>query len=125
MQTFIENLQEWQRAGLDFINEEKDEKRVKTETGVESVIVRRIENSYTLKLQDLTKNQVKEVRDIIRNKELTRPNDRITIPVNLFEGYVGDAQIQQDFNFDSKDLKWEREEEVYEISLKVTEIILP
>lgn len=124
MLNFINNLEEWQRAGLDFISEEKDEKRVKTETGVQTVIVRRIENNYTLKLQDLTKAQVKEIINILKAKEANRPNERLIIPVNLFEGYLGDAQTQQEFNFLSQDLIWDRDEEVYEISLKVTEIII-
>ena len=122
MKAFIEALEDYQRAGLDFVSEEVDKSDVKTQTGVKTVLVRRREYIYNLTLQDLTNTQVKELVSLLEAKENTRPYSRITIPVNLFTGYIGKGVNDIQFNFDSDKMNTDENEQGWTIVLPVQEI---
>ena len=122
MKAFIEALEDYQRAGLDFVSEEVDKSDVKTQTGVKTVLVRRREYIYNLTLQDLTNAQVKELVSLLEAKENTRPYTRITIPANLFTGYIGKGVNDIQFNFDSDKMNTDENEQGWTIVLPVQEI---
>ena len=122
MKAFIEALEDYQRAGLDFVSEEVDKSDVKTQTGVKTVLVRRREYIYNLTLQDLTNTQVKALVALLEAKENTRPYSRITIPVNLFTGYIGKGVNDIQFNFDSDKMNTDENEQGWTIVLPVQEI---
>ena len=122
MKAFIEALEDYQRAGLDFVSEEVDKSDVKTQTGVKTVLVRRREYIYNLTLQDLTNTQVKALVALLEAKENTRPYSRIVIPVNLFTGYIGKGVNDIQFNFDSDKMNTDENEQGWTIVLPVQEI---
>ena len=122
MKTFITNLEDHQRAGLDYQGQEVDKNDTKTQTGVKTVLIRRREYSYNLTLQDLTNSQLKELIAILENKENARPYSRITIPVDLFTGYIGKGVNDVQFNFDSDKIDADEDERGWTIVLPVQEI---
>ena len=122
MKIFIESLDEHQRAGLDFTAEYVEKSETKTQTGVKTVLIRRREYKYTLTLQDLTNTQVKFLISLLETKENTRPYTKLTIPTNLFTGYIGKGSGDITFNFDSNEANWTEEEEGFKMILPVQEI---
>ena len=122
MKAFIEALEDYQRAGLDLVSKKTDKSDTKTQTGVITVLVRRREYIYNLTLQDLTNTQVKALVALLEAKENTRPYSRITIPVNLFTGYIGKGVNDIQFNFDSDKMNTDENEQGWTIVLPVQEI---
>ena len=122
MKTLIENLEDYQRAGLDLQSQTVDQSRTETQTGVITVLTRNRKYNYVLTLQDLTTEQIKETMIALKTKEDTRPYSRITIPTNLFTGYVGSGANDVDFNFDSVEGVPGEDEGVWSFEIKVTEI---
>ena len=84
--------------------------------------MRRREYIYSLTLQDLTNTQVKALVALLEAKENTRPYSRITIPVNLFTGYIGKGVNDIQFNFDSDKMNTDENEQGWTIVLPVQEI---
>ena len=123
MYSFIEGLTDHQREGFDFQNTQKDESVTETQNGIQRKVVRKIWNRYILKLQDLNLSEIKEfIRKLV---ELEDNNQRIAIPIDLFDSYLGDATGTLECNFNSSDLQTNEKEERFSITLVCTEVVIP
>lgn len=123
MYNIITNLLDYQRAGLDFQNRDEDKSITETMTGVQRKVVRKVSTSYVLTLQDLSKNDIKEIIDNLDTLQLS--NSKVSIPVDLFTGYLGEGVGVAYFNYDLDKIRVKEDEEIFTFALPVTEVTIP
>ena len=119
--TTVNNLDEYKIFGLNFTEKKVDMTANTSQGGVKSVLIRKIEYSYNLVLQALTKSEVQSIEEQLLTATLTE--DTISIDESKAGGYLNHMKISgsPSFNLDYESVKVTEDGDLYGMTIPLLE----